>query len=228
MLVCAQKNGTAKEVTTVFTGASDITKYGLINRFNGQGALPHWKTEECNRINGSDGSIFPPHITRNDTLYVYDKDMCRLLPLRYLRDIVTDANVHGYRFTPPENVFASPDKNPDNECFCPSESPCAPNGLFNVSFCQYDSPIMLSFPHFYLADQTLREAVEGISPPDPEKHMLYIDVHPKLGTALSARARVQVNLAVSQVVDIKQVKDFPDIVFPIMWFEDVSPFYLLI
>jgi hypothetical protein len=27
---------------------------------------------------------------------------------------------------------------------------------------------------------------------------------------------------VSQVVDIKQVATFPDIVFPIMWFEDVS------
>jgi len=41
-----------------------------------------------------------------------------------------------------------------------------------------DSPIMLSFPHFYLADPKFREAVEGISPPDPEKHRLYIDVQP--------------------------------------------------
>lgn len=43
-----------------------------------------------------------------------------------------------------------------------------------------------------------------------------------MGAALRARARIQVNLAVSQVVDIKQVASFPDIVFPIMWFEDVS------
>ena len=46
-----------------------------------------------------------------------------------------------------------------------------------------------------------------------------------MGTALGARARVQINLAVSQVVDIKQVATFPDIVFPIMWFEDVSHCY---
>lgn len=39
---------------------------------------------------------------------------------------------------------------------------------------------------------------------------------------MRARARVQINLAVSQVVDIKQVATFPDIVFPIMWFEEVS------
>jgi scavenger receptor class B, member 1 len=41
-----------------------------------------------------------------------------------------------------------------------------------------------------------------------------------MGTALRARARVQINLAVSQVIDIKQVANFPDIVFPILWFEE--------
>lgn len=41
-----------------------------------------------------------------------------------------------------------------------------------------------------------------------------------MGTTLRARARVQINLAVSQVVDIKQVANFPDIVFPIIWFEE--------
>lgn len=41
-----------------------------------------------------------------------------------------------------------------------------------------------------------------------------------MGTSLRARARVQINLAVSQVVDIKQVANFPDIVFPILWFEE--------
>lgn len=44
----------------------------------------------------------------------------------------------------------------------------------------------------------------------------------QMGTTLRATARVQINLAVSQVVDIKQVATFPDIVFPILWFEDVS------
>jgi scavenger receptor class B, member 1 len=37
---------------------------------------------------------------------------------------------------------------------------------------------MLSFPHFYLADESLREAVEGISPPVAEDHRLFIDVQP--------------------------------------------------
>lgn len=41
-----------------------------------------------------------------------------------------------------------------------------------------------------------------------------------MGTSLRARARVQINLGVTQVVDIKQVANFPDIVFPILWFEE--------
>lgn len=46
-------------------------------------------------------------------------------------------NVPGYRFTPPKNVFASVDENPENDCFCPHGPPCTPSGFFNVSLCQY-------------------------------------------------------------------------------------------
>lgn len=95
-----------------------------------------------------------------------------------------------------------------------------------------------------MADQNIRTAVEGISPPEKEKHQFFIDVQPvsdakrrvlsfsllsvsnqdylfqEMGTTLRARARVQINLAVSQVIDIKQVANFPDIIFPILWFEE--------
>ncbi|XP_071440719.1 scavenger receptor class B member 1-like isoform X2 [Hetaerina americana] len=216
------KNGTSKDVVTIFTGRDDVTRYGLINRYNGNSQMKHWNTDECNSLEASDGSLFPPGLTKNSTVYVYEKDLCRRLPLVFQEEIDNAGcrGIKGYRFTPPINVFADIDSNPDNICFCPSGPPCAPNGLFNVSLCQYDSPIMISFPHFYLADPSFREAVEGISPPEKEKHQLYIDIQPEMGAALSARARVQINLAVSQVVDIKQVATFPDIIFPIMWFEE--------
>lgn len=74
----------------------------------------------------------------------------------------------------------------------------------------------------FSADPSLRESVSGISPPVEEKHQFYIDVQPMMGTSLRAKARIQINLAVKQVRDIKHVASFPDIVFPIMWFEDVS------
>lgn len=122
---------------TIFTGVNDITKYGIIDKFNGRSHLPHWLSDECNRLNGTDGSIFPPHITQNTTLYVYDKDLCRLLPLVFEKEVETRHGVPGYRFTPDVNIFASVERHPENMCFCPAGPPCAPNGLFNVSLCQY-------------------------------------------------------------------------------------------
>lgn len=48
-----------------------------------------------------------------------------------------------------------------------------------------------------------------------------------MGTAMAAKARIQVNLAVAQVIDIKQVATFPDIIFPIIWFEEVRKIILI-
>ncbi|XP_076255610.1 epithelial membrane protein isoform X1 [Rhynchophorus ferrugineus] len=214
------KNGTTKDTITMFTGADNITMHGLIDTFNGMHKLPHYTEDRCNDITASDGSIFPPHMTKNTTIHIFDKDLCRKLPLVFEKEVVGSNDVPAYRFTPPKNVFASVEENPDNMCFCPQGPPCAPSGFFNVSLCQYDSPILLSFPHFYLANDSYRTAVEGISPPDEEKHKFFMDVQPLMGTSMRAKARIQINLAVSQVVDIKQVATFPDIIFPIMWFEE--------
>ncbi|KAF5284609.1 hypothetical protein FQA39_LY16967 [Lamprigera yunnana] len=214
------KNGTSLDNVTVFTGANDITRFGLIDKFNGRSHLSHWLNDDCNTLLASDGSIFPPGITPNTTLYVYDKDLCRRLPLKFQNEVVREDRVPCYRFSPSTDVFGTVEENPNNECFCPGGPPCSPSGFFNVSLCQFDSPVLLSFPHFYLANESYRTALDGISPPDPEKHKFYLDVQPMMGTALSAKARVQINLAVSQVVDIKQVATFPDIVFPILWFEE--------
>lgn len=76
-----------QERVTVWTGVTDITKFGIIERYNGKTHLSHWTSEKCNRLNGSDGSIFPPHITKDTTLYVFEKDLCRLLPLKFEKEV---------------------------------------------------------------------------------------------------------------------------------------------
>ena len=54
------------------------------------------------------------------------------------------------RFTPPDNVFDKPSTNPSNKCFYAKNEPyTTPKGLFNVSKCQHDTPLFLSWPHFY-------------------------------------------------------------------------------
>jgi len=242
------KNGTSRDNMTVFTGATDIRMFAALDKFNGRTHLPHWTTEGCNRLTGgSDGSLFPPRIQPDTILHVFDKDMCRQLPLVFKKQVEGKGGVKAYRFGPDHRAFADPEHEPENKCFCPSSystnttsssnhtsttsmptvsthsttsGQCAPHGTFNVSLCQYDSPVLLSFPHFYMGDPRLREAVHGMDEPDADRHEFYIDVQPEMGVAMRAKARVQINLAVSQVVDIKQVATFPDIVFPIMWFEE--------
>lgn len=68
---------------------------------------------------------------------MYEKDLCRLLPLIFEKEVETHKGVPGYRFTPDVDVFSSVERHPENMCFCPAGPPCAPNGLFNVSLCQY-------------------------------------------------------------------------------------------
>lgn len=76
----------------------------------------------------------------------------------FQRDVVAAGGIPGYRFSPPKNVFASVENESSQQCFCPAGPPCAPEGTFNVSLCQYDSPILLTFPHFYLGKRVAHRA----------------------------------------------------------------------
>lgn len=50
--------------------------------------LPFWPEAPCNNIRASEGSLFPPRaLTGEDTVYVYDKDVCRTLPFTYSKPV---------------------------------------------------------------------------------------------------------------------------------------------
>lgn len=66
-------------------------KFGYLDRLNGMDKLPFWREDSCNNISASEGSFFPPRsITKSDRLYVYDKDLCRIIPLEYVEPVVKD------------------------------------------------------------------------------------------------------------------------------------------
>lgn len=73
------------------TGHSGMEKFGYLDRINGFDHLPYWKEKPCNNIFASEGSFFPPRaFTNSNTVYVYDKDLCRTLPLEYVRPVEKD------------------------------------------------------------------------------------------------------------------------------------------
>lgn len=210
------KNGSAETILRVKTGKGNIQDVGSITAWNNQSKLPMWNGESCNAIKGTDGSIFHPELSRNETLFIFNRDLCQSLPLVFQKEVTVDG-LPGYRFVPPSDVFARPEDNPDNSCFCFTKDGCnTPSGLFNMSACQYNAPIMLSWPHFFQADPKVLEAVEGLKPV-PEKHQFYLDIQPKLGSGLRASARSQINV-VMKATD--QVEGLRDIILPIVWVSD--------
>ncbi|CAL7951353.1 unnamed protein product [Xylocopa violacea] len=215
------RNGTINEVSTIFTGHTDMKEFGLINRINGLDRLQYWPNAPCNSIRASEGSFFPPRDqTGADIVHVWDKDLCRTMPLKY-RGPTKKSGIKADLYTPPDDIFGRPNETaPENECFCSDDiSTCPANGLQNISPCQYSAPVYISFPHFYKADPSLLDAVHGLKP-DPDVHRTYFKIQPKLGVPLEGLVRVQMNLKVERQPQIAIVSNFPDIVFPIMWIEE--------
>lgn len=84
-----------------------------------------------------------------------------------------------------------------------------------------DAPLYASFPHFYKADPSLLDKVDGLNP-QQELHGSYLKIQPKLGVPLEALIRLQVNLKVERTPNIKVMSKLPNIVLPIMWLEEVN------
>lgn len=58
-----------------------------------------------------------------------------------------------------------------NTCYCSSEN-CPPDGVRSVVSCK-NAPAYISLPHFFNADTSYREAVDGMNP-DPEMHSFFM------------------------------------------------------
>lgn len=133
---CTQRNGTLTEVSTINTGHNGMDKFGYLDQLNGMNQLPFWDTEPCTNITASEGSFFPPReFTKSDMRYVYDKDLCRIIPLEYIRTVYKDG-IPADLYEMPENTFGDAATNPNNSCY-DTEDYKAVKGLQNISPCQY-------------------------------------------------------------------------------------------
>ncbi|XP_060656552.1 lysosome membrane protein 2 isoform X2 [Drosophila nasuta] len=212
------RNGTLTEVSSIKTGYQGMDQFGYIDSLNGLDHLPHWSEGPCTSIAGSEGSFFPPRdITKSDVVHIYDKDLCRIIPLKYVESVEKDG-LKADLFRLPNNSYGDSANNPENKCYDASDYD-AVRGLQNISPCQYGAPVYISNPHFYESDPELLDAVEGLQP-EREKHETYFKIQPKLGVPLEGKVRIQLNLKVTHAKDVHPVRDFRDFVFPVMWLEE--------
>lgn len=170
------RNGTAIENLTISTGISNLNTIGKVLAYNGQTSLNFWYSKEANEINGTDGTLFSPFLTRYNRLYLFNPELCRSLHLDYLRDRYVNG-IRVYDFHLPENIFYNSTLNPENNGFCDDEKGCLGNGVLDISSCFSFSGVYLSKPHFLDAEDTFTNNIIGLRP-DPEKHDFVVSLEP--------------------------------------------------
>ncbi|GLH03174.1 Protein croquemort [Gryllus bimaculatus] len=139
----------ARTVREIFWGYTDpLTKVASIkmkdlkvgvleqiSHFGGRDHVDYYTTEECNRVDGSDGSKFPPpDVHPGGTLVIYHRDVCRRVLLVAHEYVSVFDGVPAIRFRPPPDLLADGDANPENACYCvPSTyDVCQPSGRMGV------------------------------------------------------------------------------------------------
>ncbi|GIY61184.1 hypothetical protein CDAR_249801 [Caerostris darwini] len=207
------KNDTNDGIYTVFTGEDTLDTLNVINMWNGKDSLDFWTGKTCNAFNGSNAEIGPPLKSYQNTYTFFQSIFCRSLTLDYTEDI-EHLGVTSKRFMATEMTLANGTKNPVNSCFDTKMK--LPSGAQDISSCQYDAPVVLSFPHFYLADPIYVKGVNGLHP-NSSRHDFHIDVEPNTGFSIDAAVRFQVNLYVQRIYGISQLSNVPTVMFPIFW-----------
>uniref|UniRef100_A0A336L1I8 CSON002486 protein n=1 Tax=Culicoides sonorensis TaxID=179676 RepID=A0A336L1I8_CULSO len=222
----ALRNGSAEydKRFEMFTGKDDIKKLGILKSWDGKTELGVM-SGECDKIKGTTGELWPPfNRNKKEDAVMFIPDVCRSLTLKYEKESKIQG-IKGWKWIGDESMFDNGEKYPENKCYCQAETEeeCSAikSGIFNASACQYGAPSFASFPHFYLADESYLEAVEGLSP-DKEKHEMYITLEPEIGLPLEIRARLQINLFLRNDPMLSFYKNVPDVYIPMFWFTQIA------
>ncbi|XP_065140482.1 lysosome membrane protein 2a [Paramisgurnus dabryanus] len=214
------KNGTHEGEFVFHTGEQNYMDYGKIDTWNGIRHMTWWSANQSNMINGTDGSVFHTFLSRKELLYIFAADLCRSIHLAYVRDMEVKG-IPAFRFAPPSDVLAPPSENPSNAGFCVPAGDCLGKGVLKVSVCRQGAPIVVSFPHFYQADDEYINAVEGMNP-NEEEHETYLDINPTTGVPIRACKRAQLNVLLKRVTGFPNTKFLNDTIFPIMYVNETA------
>ncbi|KAL5279645.1 hypothetical protein ACFFRR_003939 [Megaselia abdita] len=203
------RNGSADLTGTynVFTGTDDIQKIGKIYEWNYKTHSGFFK-DQCGQINGSAGEFYPPNLQDVDTISMFSADLCRSMDFDYEKSEEIDG-ILGYKYAAGARSVDNGTLYPENKCFCGDQ--CVPSGVMNISSCRFGTPVFMSYPHFYGADEFYVNQVEGLDP-QKSKHEFYMTLEPNTGVPLEVAARLQVNMLVEEFPNIGWVFTFAKLI----------------
>ncbi|XP_011499316.1 PREDICTED: sensory neuron membrane protein 1-like [Ceratosolen solmsi marchali] len=220
-------NGTeSKARTRVHRGIKNIMDVGKVIEYNNNRNISVWDDEYCDTFNGTDGTVFHPHFDRKgrDDVVVFNPNLCRSISCHF-ESKTTFSNMNLLRYT--TDLGIDSENNPRQKCYCQPPNKCLKKGTFDTYKCN-KSPIIVTNPHFFLADPYYKDLIDGMKP-DKEKHMIIIDIDPFTGIPINVHTRAQLNILVNKVEKMKQLNNYREALLPIFWMDEVMimPEYLL-
>lgn len=178
---------------------------------------------KCDKVEGLTGDLWSPiREGEKPDISIFVSDICRSVTLKYDSE-VSKYGIDGYKWIADEKVFDNGVKYPDMACYCNSEfsdgnasCPNLKSGVFSASKCKYGAPVFISFPHFYLADESYISQVDGMRP-NKENHEVHVSIEPKTGIPLEVHAQLQFNLHLRNH-SASKFRDISNKMIPMFWF----------
>ncbi|XP_050300460.1 sensory neuron membrane protein 1-like isoform X2 [Anthonomus grandis grandis] len=209
------KNGTAGKRIIAFRGTKDYHLVGKIVTYDGKPKQEVWNSSTCDAIMGTDGTIFPPMLKKQDGLMSFAPDLCRSLRATFQKhDRYDDIPVGVYSAS-----LGDQSKNLEEKCFCTTPDTCLKKGLMDLYKC-VKIPLYASLPHFYDSHESYLKGVKGLQP-DEKKHGIKIMFEATSGSPVWARKRLMFSMPMEPNPKVDLFHNFTPTVFPIFWVEEV-------
>ncbi|XP_033312936.1 protein croquemort-like isoform X1 [Bombus bifarius] len=208
------RNGSASYDGTfnMLTGKSNLLDVGIVKEWNFNNRVSYYPGE-CGEIRGTNGDLWPP-LPDNKTVSFFVPDICTSMSVTYDNTTIHEGLI-GAKYISDDTIFDNGSIVPSRSCYCEGE--CVPSGALNISLCKWGAPAFISLPHFYLADPSYRENINGMKP-SKEKHELSISIEPKTGVPLYVHAQLQLNLLMQPDHEMSMFKNIKKTFIPMLWF----------
>lgn len=141
-----QLNATDLGRFTVLRGSKDLKDLGRVLKFNGETEMDVWAGDECNKYIGTDTTIFPPFLEKEEGYWAFEPQMCRSMAVLY-DGPSKYAGIKTNRFT---LDLGDIENDESLHCYCRSPDKCPIKGTFDLFPCA-GSPLIATLPHFYLS-----------------------------------------------------------------------------
>lgn len=77
-------NATPLGTWKVSRGVKNIRNVGKMLSYNDEDEMDFWGTDECNQYRGTDSTIFPPRLRKNDGLWAHEPSLCLSIGANYV------------------------------------------------------------------------------------------------------------------------------------------------